>query len=71
MRYLFILILTISITSCKSDKSVNSDLERWQETADNITIIRDNFGVPHIYGKTDEMPYLDYYMHNVKMILIV
>ena len=53
MRYLFILILTISITSCKSDKSVNSDLERWQETADNITIIRDNFGVPHIYGKTD------------------
>ena len=53
MRYLFLLIITLTVTSCKTEKSVNTDLERWQETADNITIIRDNFGVPHIYGKTD------------------
>ncbi|WP_373511949.1 penicillin acylase family protein [Persicitalea sp.] len=25
----------------------------WQKQAQNVTIIRDNFGVPHIYGKTD------------------
>ena len=53
MRYLFLLIITLTVTSCKTEKSVITDLERWQETADNITIIRDNFGVPHIYGKTD------------------
>ncbi len=25
----------------------------WQRQAQNVTIIRDNFGVPHIYGKSD------------------
>ena len=29
------------------------DLDRWQKQAKNVTIIRDHFGVPHIYGKTD------------------
>ena len=32
---------------------MQSEIERWQEQAENITIIRDDFGVPHIYGKTD------------------
>jgi acyl-homoserine-lactone acylase len=26
---------------------------RWEQNAKNVTIIRDDFGVPHIYGKTD------------------
>ena len=26
---------------------------RWEEQASRITIIRDDFGVPHVYGKTD------------------
>lgn len=30
-----------------------SELERWENQASRITIIRDDFGVPHIYGKTD------------------
>jgi acyl-homoserine lactone acylase PvdQ len=29
------------------------ELARWQKHADNTTIYRDDFGVPHIYGKTD------------------
>jgi len=29
------------------------EIERWKQTAKRVTIIRDNFGVPHIYGKTD------------------
>ncbi|GHB58128.1 penicillin acylase family protein [Persicitalea jodogahamensis] len=33
----------------QSSKEINA----WQKQAQNITIIRDNFGVPHIYGKTD------------------
>jgi acyl-homoserine lactone acylase PvdQ len=30
-----------------------TEIEKWEAQAENITIIRDDFGVPHIYGKTD------------------
>ena len=49
----FIFIVFIALFSCKSDNSSNSELDRWKDTAENVTIIRDNFGVPHVYGKTD------------------
>jgi acyl-homoserine-lactone acylase len=29
------------------------DVARWEKQAQQITIIRDNWGIPHIYGKTD------------------
>ncbi len=29
------------------------ELARWQAEAGNVTIIRDKWGIPHIYGKTD------------------
>lgn len=29
------------------------DLQRWQQTASRVTIVRDAWGIPHIYGKTD------------------
>ena len=25
----------------------------WERQAQNITIIRDNWGIPHVYGKSD------------------
>src|SRR6187431_2874843 len=30
-----------------------SEITRWQQQAKKVTIIRDNWGIPHIYGKTD------------------
>ncbi len=30
-----------------------SEITRWEKQAAHVTIIRDNYGVPHIYGKTD------------------
>jgi acyl-homoserine lactone acylase PvdQ len=30
-----------------------SEISHWQKQSQNITIIRDNWGIPHIYGKTD------------------
>jgi acyl-homoserine-lactone acylase len=30
-----------------------TDLARWETEAKNVTIIRDKWGIPHIYGKTD------------------
>lgn len=31
----------------------NEEITRWEKQAKNVTIIRDNWGIPHIYGKTD------------------
>lgn len=29
------------------------EIARWKKQADRVTIIRDQYGVPHVYGKTD------------------
>lgn len=29
------------------------EIKRWEQQASHVTIIRDNWGIPHIYGKTD------------------
>lgn len=29
------------------------EVKQWEAQAQNVTIIRDNWGIPHIYGKTD------------------
>ena len=50
MKKLFILSLIV-LASC-SPKEL-TEQERWEQHAENTEIIRDDFGVPHIYGKTD------------------
>ena len=50
MKKLFILSL-ILLASC-SPKEL-TEQERWEQHAKNTEIIRDDFGVPHVYGKTD------------------
>ena len=44
-------LLLFFITAC--NPAANTDLARWQDQAENTTIIRDNWGIPHVYGKTD------------------
>ncbi len=51
MRYILIVIL-FTMFGCRTN-SHDEELARLRERAKNITIIRDDFGVPHIYGKTD------------------
>ena len=53
IRHSYLLTLALLILSCKSEKSDFTEIEKWKKTAESIEIIRDNFGVPHIYGKTD------------------
>src|SRR5688572_8499224 len=31
----------------------SNDVARWQRQAQNVTIVRDDWGIPHVYGKTD------------------
>lgn len=44
--------LFITLASCVTQES-NPEIARWETRAANTEIIRDDFGVPHIYGKTD------------------
>ncbi len=50
-----LLVLCLTLFSCKTDSIPVIDRSQLtlSEKAERITIIRDDFGVPHIYGKTD------------------
>lgn len=55
MKKIYILLVTL-IWGCSTPDTNEKTLletERWQQHAANTEIIRDHFGVPHIYGKTD------------------
>ena len=49
-KLLFILLLPFQLTA---QNLSSSEISHWQNQSKNVTIIRDNWGVPHIYGKTD------------------
>ncbi|WP_339753695.1 acylase [Algoriphagus aquimarinus] len=48
---LLLFLLPVLIWSCEPKEL--SEAERWEDTASRVEIIRDDFGVPHIYGKSD------------------
>lgn len=48
MKKVYWLLLVLIIGGCAP-----SEIQKWEQQAQNVTIIRDDFGVPHIYGKTD------------------
>ena len=51
MRFLFILL--IGATSLAAQSAQEAEIARWKAQAQQVTIIRDQWGIPHIYGKTD------------------
>lgn len=50
---LLLILLIISCTSRGPGSNKLSEKARWEKHASDTEIIRDDFGVPHIYGKTD------------------
>lgn len=50
-QFFTILCFLIVIQSCQSPQ--DKERQSWKNQAKNVEIIRDNYGVPHIYGKTD------------------
>ncbi|MEM8890958.1 MAG: penicillin acylase family protein, partial [Bacteroidota bacterium] len=51
MRNLLLILLSLS---CISSFAYNpTEIARWEKRAEGIEIIRDNWGIPHVYGKTD------------------
>ncbi|MBT8210461.1 MAG: acylase [Eudoraea sp.] len=51
MKYLA-LLCCICFISCSGSHEL-TEQERWEAHASNTRIIRDDFGIPHVYGKTD------------------
>jgi acyl-homoserine-lactone acylase len=54
----FVLILAVFGASCAADNSaskssVSPDIAAWEQRAQTITISRDDWGIPHVRGKTD------------------
>ena len=47
-----VILLTSSLIS-KAQKYSASEIARWEQHAKQITIIRDEWGIAHVYGKTD------------------
>ncbi len=47
--YLFILLPAVM----QAQPFSKTEIARWQKQAQQVTIIRDNWGIPHVYGKTD------------------
>ena len=49
-KFLLLFILPIQLLAQPVSKQ---EISKWQQQATKVTIIRDNWGIPHIYGKTD------------------
>ncbi len=48
-----VLLLALAILACGPQPVPNADLARWEARAEKVTIIRDDWGIPHIHGPTD------------------
>ena len=53
MRLPLLLLLLLTNLLAQAQKFTPIELARWQQQARQVTIVRDTYGVPHIYGKTD------------------
>ena len=51
MKNLLLLLLLPSYLF--SQQFTSKEIARWEKQSKNVTIIRDNYGIPHIYGKSD------------------
>jgi acyl-homoserine-lactone acylase len=45
--------LLVACAACVPSLAANTEMSEWQQQAQNVTIIRDDWGIAHVYGKTD------------------
>jgi len=54
MRRFCWVVVAMSVASCSQPAAQTTDPSaRWKQEAKNVTIVRDNWGIPHVFGKTD------------------
>ena len=49
----FIFLFLLFPTAIFAQPFTNADTARWQTQAKNVTVIRDHWGIPHVYGRSD------------------
>jgi acyl-homoserine-lactone acylase len=52
-KLVFVLAVMCAACAPNPPASQASDASAWEKQAQNITIVRDDWGIPHVYGKTD------------------
>lgn len=52
MKWFFVFLLLLPATLF-SQRFSPAEINRWKQQAERITIHRDQWGIPHVYGKTD------------------
>jgi acyl-homoserine lactone acylase PvdQ len=52
MKKLVLSVLVVC-AACVPQVAANTEMAEWQQQAQNVTIIRDDWGIAHVYGKTD------------------
>lgn len=53
MKKAIILIVLLLPLSILAQPFTPKEISRWNQQAKEVTIIRDNYGIPHVYGNTD------------------
>ena len=48
-----VVLLMFFVSACASPPPPTSEIDRLMARSERVEIIRDDFGVPHLYGKTD------------------
>src|SRR5258705_7558022 len=49
----FVLVIVLAAVSGAPQAAADKDVAAWEKQAQSITIIRDDWGIPHVSGKTD------------------
>ncbi len=48
-----VLFLAVACTACVAEAAQDPTVARWEQQARDVTIVRDDWGIAHVYGKTD------------------
>src|SRR6266487_3897797 len=49
----FAIFLTAAIMARTPQPAISADVSRWEREARNVTVVRDDWGIAHVYGRTD------------------
>jgi acyl-homoserine-lactone acylase len=51
--YILLLSLSAATVQLSAQRPRDGDVARWERESNRVTIVRDDWGIPHIHGKTD------------------
>jgi len=52
-KLLLAFVLVSASISCAAPQPADPEVQAWEQRAAGVTIVRDDWGIPHVYGETD------------------